>query len=54
MRSSKHLMFAVPAVIAMAGAPFLNGVGNFGVDTTGKDPFVKGTVIGIDGEVPQH
>lgn len=54
MRTTKRLMFAVPAVMAVAGAPFLSGVGNFGIDTTTKDPFVKGTVIGIDGEVPQQ
>lgn len=33
MRTTKRLMFAVPAVMAVAGAPFLSGVGNFGIDT---------------------
>ncbi|QQB63638.1 hypothetical protein I6I18_11580 [Kytococcus sedentarius] len=38
MRATKRLMFAVPAVIAMAGAPFLSGVGNFGIDGPAADP----------------
>ncbi|WP_141494988.1 hypothetical protein [Kytococcus schroeteri] len=54
MRSARHLMFAVPAVAALAGSPFLQGLGPTGAVAATDDAFVKGTVIGIDGEVPRH